>query len=77
MKLKSIIPVFLTIGFLLILSFDIQAAGMGGGNPPPPCGGPLLPPCPVPLDNNILLLLVAGAFYGGYRIYNALKKNPA
>lgn len=76
MKLKKIISVFFTLGFLLILSSNALAAGMGG-TPPAPCGGPLFPPCPVPLDTNILLLLIAGAAYGGYRIYNSLKKNPA
>jgi hypothetical protein len=47
--------------------------GMG---PPTPCGGPF-PPCPIPLDNGVLLLLIAGMAYGGYKIYNSFKKNPA
>ena len=78
MKLKKIISVFFTLSFLLLLSSDALAAGMGmGGGPPNPCGGAFFPPCPVPLDNNIILLLIAGAAYGGYRIYHSLKKNPA
>lgn len=76
MKQKSIISVFFTLSFLLILSSNVMAAGMGG-TPPKPCGGAFFPPCPVPLDNNIILLLLAGAAFGGYRIYNSLKKNPA
>ncbi len=50
------------------------AAGMGGG-PPAPCGGPF-PPCAVPLDNGTIALLLAGALYGGIKIYNSFKKNP-
>lgn len=76
MKLKRIISVFFTLSFLLVLSSNVMAAGMGG-TPPAPCGGAFFPPCPVPLDDNIILLLIAGAAYGGYRIYNTLKKNPA
>ena len=76
MKLKRIISVFFTLSFLLILSSSVMAAGMGG-TPPTPCGGAFFPPCPVPLDDNIVFLLIAGAAYGGYRIYNSLKKNPA
>lgn len=76
MKLKRIISVFFTLSFLLVLSSNVMAAGMGG-TPPDPCGGAFFPPCPVPLDDNIILLLIAGAAYGGYRIYNTLKKNPA
>ncbi|MCW3082639.1 MAG: hypothetical protein JWP12_5 [Bacteroidetes bacterium] len=52
-----------------------KAAGMGMG-PPLPCGGPF-PPCPVPLDNGVILLLLAGAAYGGKKLYDSLKKNPA
>lgn len=55
------------------------AVGMGMGmgmGPPVPCGGPF-PPCPIPLDSGVLLLLFAGALYGGFKIYSSLKKNPA
>jgi len=50
--------------------------GMGGGGTPVPCGGPF-PPCPIPLDSNLVLLLLAGVLYGGIKIYNSFKKNPA
>ena len=55
------------------------AVGMGMGmgmGIPSPCGGPF-PPCPIPLDSSVVLLLLAGAAYGGIKIYNSLKKNPA
>lgn len=69
-----------TVLTLILLASPIminvsKAAGMGMG-PPAPCGGPF-PPCPIPLDNGVLLLLLAGALYGGKKIYDALKKNPA
>jgi len=71
--------IFLTL-LLLASPFMIsssKAAGMGMGvGPPAPCGGPF-PPCPIPLDNGVLLLLIAGMAYGGYKIYNSFKKNPA
>lgn len=73
----TIKKIFLT---LLLLASPIaitisKAAGMGGG-PPTPCGGPF-PPCPIPLDSGVIMLLLAGATYGGIKIYNSLKKNPA
>jgi hypothetical protein len=54
------------------------AIGMGGTGmgTPAPCGGPF-PPCPIPLDSNLVLLLLAGVLYGGIKIHNSLKKNPA
>lgn len=58
-----------------LFTIDALAAGMGMG-PPTPCGGPF-PPCPIPLDSGVVLLLIAGMTYGGYKIYSSLKKNPA
>lgn len=57
------------------LASTSMAAGMGMG-PPAPCGGPF-PPCPVPLDSGVMLLLLAGLLYGGKKLYDSLKKNPA
>lgn len=51
------------------------SAGMGMGMGLP-CGGPF-PPCPIPLDSGVILLLLAGLAYGGYKIYSSFKKNPA
>lgn len=61
-----------------VFANTILAAGMGGMGmgPPVPCGGPF-PPCPIPLDNGVWLLLIAGLAYGGKKIYDSLKKNPA
>ncbi len=51
-------------------------AGMGGGmGHPKPCGGPY-PPCPVPLDGGVGFLLIAGAAFGGKKMYDLTKKNP-
>jgi hypothetical protein len=61
--------------FILFNPSDILAAGMGMGGGTP-CGG-IFPPCPVPLNNGVILLLIAGAAYGGYKLYNVFKKNPA
>lgn len=55
---------------------EIQAASGMGMGPPAPCGGPF-PPCPIPLDGGVSLLLLAGAAYGGKKIYDSRKKNPA
>lgn len=71
----AFIIVFISTPAFISSSF---AVGMGGGGmgAPTPCGGPF-PPCPIPLDNGVLFLLIAGATYGGIKIYNSLKKNPA
>ena len=63
-------PLFVTNTFAVGMGM-----GMGMGAPIP-CGGPF-PPCPIPLDSGIMLLLFAGALYGGKKIYDSLKKNPA
>jgi len=68
------------VGYLIILigsllsSSDAFAAGMGMGGTP--CGG-IFPPCPIPLDSGEILLLIAGAAFGAYKIYCSIKKNPA
>ncbi len=52
-------------------------AGMGGGmGHAKPCGGPF-PPCPVPIDSGVSFLLIAGAAFGGKKMYDLAKKNPA
>ena len=76
MNIRKILLTLILLTSPLAISIS-KAAGMGMGmGPPLPCGGPF-PPCPVPLDNGIVLLLIAGAAFGGYKIYNSLKKNPA
>jgi hypothetical protein len=77
MKL-NISKIFFFIVFFscpMFISDTYAAVGMGMGMGPP-CGGPF-PPCPIPLDSGVVLLLSAGALYGGIKLYNAFKKNPA
>ena len=77
MKIKPLGSKIIFILAALLLSSDlVHAAGMGMGGPPNPCGGPF-PPCPIPLDNGIMLLLFAGLAYGGIKIYQSFRKNPA
>ena len=74
---KKIIKISFVL-FFIISPFVIStsySAGMGTG-PPKPCGGPF-PPCPIPLDGGVSLLLIAGAAYGGKKIYDSTKKNPS
>lgn len=74
--LKKIAITALLIASPFLVSTS-KAAGMGMGmGPPAPCGGPF-PPCPVPLDSGVMLLLMAGALYGGKKLYDSFKKNPA
>lgn len=64
--------ILLVCSFLTVSEAFAAGMGMGGG----PCGG-IFPPCPIPLDSGEILLLVAGAIFGAYKIYCSLKKNPA
>lgn len=75
---KNIIKISFILGLILSPLFISKSlAGMGGGTGHTrPCGGPY-PPCPVPLDGGVSLLLIAGAAYGGKKIYNISKKNPS
>ncbi len=76
---KNIFKSAFLILFILAPTFitNTFAVGMGGAmGVPTPCGGPF-PPCPIPLDSGVYLLLLAGAIYGGTQLYNSLKKNPA
>lgn len=67
---------FIAFIFSPLLVSHSFAAGMGGGGGNnPPCGFPL-PPCPIPLDNGVLALLILGGAYGSFKIYQSLKKNP-
>ncbi len=74
---KGIIKISFILFFLIspFLVSTCKSAGMGMG-PPLPCGGSF-PPCPIPLDGGVVLLLIAGAAYGGKKIYDSVKKNPA
>ena len=74
-KLLKISLVALLIGSPLFIanSFASMGGGMGQGKP---CGGPF-PPCPVPLDGGVSLLIIAGAALGSKKIYDRTKKNPS
>lgn len=74
MKNTKLFFSYLAISFLILNSSSAFAAGMGMGGSP--CGG-IFPPCPIPLDSGEILLLIAGAAFGAYKIYCSLKKNPA
>lgn len=71
MKAKFISVLFTIVGILVLSSNLYAASGSMGGQP---CGGPF-PPCPVPLDGGISLLLIAGAAYGGKKLYDSTKQN--
>ncbi|NCP91251.1 MAG: hypothetical protein GW827_13675 [Flavobacteriales bacterium] len=66
---KTKIVLFITIFFLALSGIDVFAAG-GPSNDPPPCWPP---PC-VPIDGGLSFLMVAGALYGGKKIYDISKK---
>lgn len=72
---KTFLVLFILAPIFTTNLFAVGMGGMGMGVPAP-CGGPF-PPCPIPLDSGVLFLLLAGATYGGIKIYNSLKKNPA
>ena len=73
-KIIKVLLILFLIGSPLFVSNMFAGMGGGGGHSTP-CGGPF-PPCPIPLDGGVSLLLIAGAAYGGKKIYNMSKKNP-
>lgn len=73
MKLFYKKTLYILFFFILINNSSLLAQGMGMGGPP--CGG-IFPPCPVPLDGGVSILLIAGAAYGGKKVYDTFKKNP-
>lgn len=76
MKFFKLIIVF-AFTLLSVIGTDVFA---GGGPPGPPGGGggggaPCWPPPCVPIDGGISFLLVAGALYGGKKVYDISKNN--
>lgn len=76
--MKGIKLILITITLLLVASFTSEL--LAAGPPGPPSGGPgggsppcWPPPC-VPIDGGLSFLLVAGALYGGKKIYDISKK---
>jgi hypothetical protein len=64
--------------FLSLIFIFAFTAFCFGAPPPPPSGGPGCwpPPC-VPIDGGISLLIIAGAVYGGKKLYNNSKGNKS
>lgn len=64
---------------VLIAAISSYNDVFAGGPPGPPGGGPGGPPCwpppCVPIDGGISFLLVAGALYGGKKVYDISKNN--
>ncbi len=69
----SLVVLLVSSPLFITNSFASMGGGMGHAKP---CGGPF-PPCPVPLDGGVGLLLIAGAALGAKKIYDVTKKNPA
>jgi len=67
----------LTIALFLLNSAGMLSQRSGGGKGPPAPGGQRSFP-ELPIDNNILILIVIGLAYGAYIAYKRyLKNNPA
>ncbi|HET7818576.1 MAG TPA: hypothetical protein VFL70_04670 [Bacteroidia bacterium] len=72
---KKIYSILLILFFTLLIVVDIHATGppgppMGGGGPtcwPPPCG--------IPLDGGLSILIAAGVGLAGKKFYDSRKKN--
>ena len=75
--MKHLKQLLFTLTF--IAAFSIFNNTFAGGGPPGPPGGgsggpPCWPPPCVPIDGGISFLLVAGAIYGGKKVYDISKK---
>ena len=74
MKKTKLIFTVIVVCIALFGGVDTFAAGPpgppGGGGSNPPCWPP---PC-VPIDGGLSFLMVAGALYGGKKIYDISKK---
>lgn len=76
---KYIKPLVLLLFLLVTFSIDLLAGGPpgppgGGGGPP---GGCWPPSACIPIDGGLSFLLLAGAVYGGKKIYDTSKKEKA
>lgn len=73
MNYKSI---FLLLFFLTITTISIAAPFPP---PPPPGNGPPCwpPPCVIPIDGGISILMAAGAALGAKKIYDSRKKKDS
>lgn len=77
---KYIKPLVLLLFLLVTFNIDLLAGGPpgppggGGGGPP---GGCWPPSACIPIDGGLSFLLLAGAVYGGKKIYDTSKKEKA
>lgn len=75
---KYIKPIALLLFIIVTFNIDLFAAGPpgppGGGGPP---GGCWPPSTCIPIDGGLSFLLLAGAVYGGKKIYDTTKKEKA
>ncbi|HXC07266.1 MAG TPA: hypothetical protein VNZ86_21040 [Bacteroidia bacterium] len=64
--------------FLLIFTGLFIQSGLFAAPGPPPMGGPPCwpPPC-VPIDGGVIFLLIAGALFGGWKIYSSYIRKKA
>jgi len=70
--LKKVFPILILFAVLFFSASEINAQGPPG--PPggdPPCWPP---PCTIPLDGGISLLIAAGVALGGKKFYDFRKK---
>lgn len=72
MRITKLVLITIVL-FLALSGIDVFAAGPPG--PPGGGGGPSCwpPPC-VPIDGGLSFLLIAGALYGGKKIYDISKE---
>ena len=69
---KNIFPLIISITIFFLFSLDSVASGPPG----PPMGpGCWPPPCTIPLDGGISLLLAAGIALGGKKFYDFSRRD--
>lgn len=72
--MKKILRYIPLVAMLFLATSDLNAqppgGGPGGGGGPGPC---FPPPC-VPIDGGLSWLLIAGAAYGGKKVYEMNQK---
>ena len=72
--LKKIVPILIFSAFFLFSALESNA----GGPPKPPTSPPCWPPpCSVPLDGGISLLIAAGVALGGKKFYDFRKSTKS
>jgi len=75
-RLLLFILIIVSFGELLAQPGGPGGGGPGGGGPPDDCWPPSVD-CPVPLDNELIVLLVIGFLYASYFYVNKKKGSIA